>query len=271
VRRVVYAVGDPNPLVNGAGAKRLADAGISVQAGLLAKEAEALNAGFLMRMRQGRPFLRLKSAASLDGRTALANGASKWITSEEARADVQHWRAQSGAILTSAATVLADDPRLDVRIEAPQQPLRVVLDRRRQLRKGARILRPPGEVLILAAPTGRKTADLAGERLAAARIERVRTLRGHLDLVRVLQRLGELQINDVLVEAGPRLAAALLSAGLVDEWLLYLAPKLLGPQAKPLAAFARLTKMSAAPQFELLESSTIGPDVRLRLRPRGRK
>ena len=271
VRRVVYAVGDPNPLVNGAGAKRLADAGISVQAGLLAKEAEALNAGFLMRMRQGRPFLRLKSAASLDGRTALANGASKWITSEEARADVQHWRAQSGAILTSAATVLADDPRLDVRIEAPQQPLRVVLDRRRQLRKGARILRPPGEVLILAAPTGRKTADLAGERLAAARIERVRTLRGHLDLVRVLERLGELQINDVLVEAGPRLAAALLSAGLVDEWLLYLAPKLLGPQAKPLAAFARLTKMSAAPQFELLESSTIGPDVRLRLRPRGRK
>ena len=271
VRRVVYAIDDPDPRVKGSGARKLRDAGVTVESGLLAREAEALNAGFLMRMRKGRPFVRLKSAASLDGRTALANGASKWITSEAARADVQHWRAQSGAILTSAATVLADDPRLDVRIEAPQQPLRVVLDRRRQVRKGAKILRPPGEVLIFAATTGRKTAAAAGERLAAARIERLRTLRGHLDLVRVFKRLGELQINDVLVEAGPRLAAALLSAGLVDEWLLYLAPKLLGPQAKPLAALARLTKMSAAPQFELLESATLGPDVRLRLRPRGRK
>ena len=263
VRRVVYAIDDPDPRVKGSGARRLREAGVTVESGLLEREAEALNAGFLMRMRKGRPFVRLKSAASLDGRTALANGASKWITSEEARADVQHWRAQSGAILTSAATVLAD--------EAPQQPLRVVLDRRRQLRKGARILRPPGEVLIFAARTSRKGADPTGERLAAARIERVRTARGHLDLVAVLKRLGELQINDVLVEAGPRLAAALLAAGLVDEWLLYLAPKLLGSQAKPLASVARLTKMSAAPHFELLESSTIGSDVRLRLRPRGRK
>jgi len=271
VRRVVYAIDDPDPRVKGSGARRLREAGVTVESGLLEREAEALNAGFLMRMRKGRPFVRLKSAASLDGRTALANGASKWITSEEARADVQHWRAQSGAVLTSAATVLADDPRLDVRIEAPQQPLRVVLDRRRRVRKGARILRPPGEAMIFAALTGRKTADPAGERLAAARIERVRTARGQLDLGRVLKRLGELQINDVLVEAGPRLAAALLAAGLVDEWLLYLAPKLLGPQAKPLASVARLTKMSAAPHFELLESSTIGPDVRLRLRPRGRK
>ena len=273
VRRVVYAIGDPDPRVNGRGARLLADAGVAVESGLMAREAEALNAGFLMRLRKGRPFVRLKSAASLDGRTALANGASKWITSEEARADVQHWRAQSGAILTSAATVLADDPRLDVRIEAPQQPLRVVLDRRRQLRKGAKILRPPGEVLLFAAAgkrpakPGRKTI---AERLGAARIERVRVARGHLDLGRVLQRLGELQINDVLVEAGPRLSGALLSAGLVDEWILYLAPKLLGPQAKPLAAIARLTKMAAAPQFELLDSATVGTDMRLRLRLRPR-
>ena len=273
VRRVVYAIGDPDPRVNGRGARLLADAGVAVESGLMAREAEALNAGFLMRLRKGRPFVRLKSAASLDGRTALANGASKWITSEEARADVQHWRAQSGAILTSAATVLADDPRLDVRIEAPQQPLRVVLDRRRQLRKGAKILRPPGEVLLFAAAgkrpakPGRKTI---AERLGAARIERVRVARGHLDLGRVLQRLGELQINDVLVEAGPRLSGALLSAGLVDEWILYLAPKLLGPHAKPLAAIARLTKMAAAPQFELLDSATVGTDMRLRLRLRPR-
>ena len=281
VRRVVYAIGDPDPRVNGRGAKLLADAGVKVESGLMAREAEALNAGFLMRLRKGRPFVRLKSAASLDGRTALANGASKWITSEQARsfmltfrvrgeaarADVQHWRAQSGAVLTSAATVLADDPRLDVRIESPRQPLRVVLDRRRQVRKGAKILRPPGEVLLIAAAG--KHAAKPEERLGAARIERVRVARGHLDLRRVLKRLGELQINDVLVEAGPRLSGALLSAGLVDEWIVYLAPKLLGPQAKPLAAFATLTKMSAAPQFELLDSTTVGPDVRLRLRPKG--
>ena len=273
VRRVVYAIGDPDPRVNGRGARLLADAGVLVESGLMEREAEALNAGFLMRLRKGRPFVRLKSAASLDGRTALANGASKWITNEESRADVQHWRAQSGAILTSAATVLADDPRLDVRIEAPQQPLRVVLDRRRQVRKGAKILRPPGEVLLFAAAGKRPaktTAKTMTERLGAARIERLRVSRGHLDLGRVLERLGELQINDVLVEAGPRLSGAFLSAGLVDEWILYLAPKLLGPQAKPLAAFATLTKMSAAPQFELLDSATVGNDVRLRLRPRSR-
>jgi diaminohydroxyphosphoribosylaminopyrimidine deaminase/5-amino-6-(5-phosphoribosylamino)uracil reductase len=240
---------------------------VEVQGGLLEREAAALNAGFFMRMRHGRPFVRLKSAMSLDGRTALANGASKWITSEEARADVQHWRAQSGAILTSAATVLADDPRLDVRIEAPQQPLRVVLDRRRQVPKNARILRPPGEVMLFAAASARRVKG-AGERLGAARIERVRVTRNHLDLRRVLKRLGELEINDVLVEAGPKLAGVLIAAGLMDEWLLYVAPKLLGDQAKPLAALGRLMKMSAARHFELLECQQVGPDLRLRLQPR---
>ena len=267
VSRVVYASGDPDPRVNGKGARRLADAGVAVQGGLLEREAAALNAGFFMRMRHGRPFVRLKSAMSLDGRTALANGASKWITSEEARADVQHWRAQSGAILTSAATVLADDPRLDVRIEAPQQPLRVVLDRRRQVPKNARILRPPGEVMLFAAASARRVKG-AGERLGAARIERVRVTRNHLDLRRVLKRLGELEINDVLVEAGPKLAGVLIAAGLMDEWLLYVAPKLLGDQAKPLAALGRLMKMSAARQFELVECQPVGPDLRLRLQPR---
>jgi len=271
VHRVVYAVGDPDPRVNGRGAQLLRDAGVKVQAGLLEREAEALNAGFMMRNRKGRPFVRLKSAASLDGRTALASGASKWITSEAARADVQHWRAQSSAVLTSAATVLADNPRLDVRIETPRQPLRVVLDRRRSVPRKARILAPPGEVLLFAAAPARARGTKGTETLGAARIERVRTLRGHLDLKRVLARLGELQINEVLVEAGPRLGGALLAAGLVDEWLLYLAPKLLGPTAKPLTALARLTKLTAAPQFEILESRTVGPDLRLRLVPRGKK
>ena len=199
VRRVVYAIGDPNPRVNGAGAARLKEAGLKVQSGLLEAEAEALNAGFLMRMRHRRPFIRLKTGASLDGKTALANGASQWITSEEARADVQHWRAQSGAVLTTAATVVADDPRLDVRIETPRQPMRVVLDRRRALRKTARVLAAPGDVLVFAAPTRERKAGPSDERLGNARVERIRVARSHLDLQAVFARLAELEVNDVLV------------------------------------------------------------------------
>ena len=270
VRRVVYAVGDPNPRVNGAGAARLKEAGLKVQSGLLVADAEALNAGFLMRMRHRRPFIRLKTGASLDGKTALANGESKWITSEAARADVQHWRAQSGAVLTSAATVIADDPRLDVRIETPRQPMRVVLDRRRALRKTARVLAAPGDTLVFAAPTRERQAGPSEERLGDARVERIRVARSHLDLQAVFARLAELEVNDVLVEAGSRLAGALFAAGLVDEWLLYIAPKLLGRDAKPLAALARLTRLDAAPEFELLESKVVGPDMRLRLKPKGK-
>jgi len=270
VRRVVYAVGDPNPRVNGAGAARLKEAGLKVQSGLLENEAEALNAGFLMRMRHRRPFIRLKTGASLDGKTALANGESQWITSEEARADVQHWRAQSGAVLTSAATVIADDPRLDVRIDTPRQPMRVVLDRRRALRKSARVLAAPGDVLVFAAPTRERKAGPSDERLGNARVERIRVSRSHLDLQAVFARLAELEVNDVLVEAGSRLAGALFAAGLVDEWLLYIAPKLLGKDAKPLAALARLTRLDAAPEFELLDSKAVGPDMRLRLKPKGK-
>ncbi len=270
VRRVVYAVGDPNPRVNGAGAARLKEAGLKVQSGLLEADAEALNAGFLMRMRHRRPFIRLKTGASLDGKTALANGESKWITSEEARADVQHWRAQSGAVLTSAATVIADDPRLDVRIETPRQPMRVVLDRRRALRKTARVLAAPGDALVFAAPTRERKAGPSEERLGDARVERIRVARSHLDLQAVFARLAELEVNDVLVEAGSRLAGALFAAGLVDEWLLYIAPKLLGKEAKPLAALARLTRLDAAPEFELLDSKVVGPDMRLRLKPKGK-
>jgi len=268
VKRVVYAVGDPNPLVDGRGAQRLREAGVKVESGLLESEASDLNAGFFMRMRAGRPFVRLKSGASLDGRTALANGASQWITSEEARADVQHWRAQSSAVLTSAATVLADDPRLDVRIDVPHQPLRVVLDRRRQVRDKARILRSPGEVLIFAAADPKRRANPGATKLGRASIERVRVLRGHLDIHKVLARLAELKINEVMVEAGPRLSGALLAAGLVDEWVLYIAPKLLGADGKPLTSFAKLRKLAAAPRFDIVDSRAVGPDLRLRLRPR---
>ncbi len=271
VRRVVFAIADPNPRVNGGGAKLLRDAGVRVESGLLAAEAEALNPGFLMRMREGRPFVRLKTGASLDGRTALANGRSQWITSEEARADVQLWRARSSAVLTTASTVLADDPRLDVRIETERQPLRVVLDRRRRVRKSARILQPPGEVLVFAdasraRPAGSSSRKQAPkpELLGEARVER---LPARDFLTRALARLAELEMNEVMVEAGPRFSGALLEAGLIDEWLVYLAPKLLGRDAKPMAVFPKLARLDAAPGFTLLDSTAVGPDLRLRLRP----
>lgn len=267
VRRVVYATEDPNPIVKGGGAARLKAAGVTVETGLLAAEAEELNAGFFMRMRERRPYIRLKSAMSLDGRTALANGRSKWITSEAAREDVQQWRARASAVLTSAATVLADDPRLDVRIGSPRQPLRVVLDRRRRVRASARILAPPGEVLVLAAQSPKKRSRRAPEMLGGATVERVRGRPGGLDLRQVFARLAELQMNEVHVEAGPRLSGALLTAGLVDEWLLYVAPRLLGKEARPLAAITRLTKLEAAPGFTIVDSRAVGPDLRLRLRP----
>lgn len=270
VKRVVFAIADPNPRVNGGGAKLLRQAGVEVASGLLAREATDLNAGFLLRMREGRPFVRLKTAASLDGRTALANGKSQWITSEEARADVQHWRARSSAVLTSADTVLADDPRLDVRIDTPRQPLRVVLDRRRRVRKSAKILAPPGEVLVFTAAVA-GAAKRRATALGDARIETLRTRRSHLDLRQVLQRLAELDMNEILVEAGPGLSGAMLSAGLIDEWLLYVAPRLLGPHARPLAQFAKLTRLDASPRFELIDSQPVGPDLRLRLRPRIKK
>jgi diaminohydroxyphosphoribosylaminopyrimidine deaminase/5-amino-6-(5-phosphoribosylamino)uracil reductase len=170
-------------------------------------------------------------------------------------------------VLTTAQTVLDDDPRLDVRIESPRQPLRVLLDRRRRVGRRARILKPPGEVVLFTGPAPRSKTGKSDETWGAARLERVRLLRGHLDLRRVFARLAELDLNEVLVEAGPKFSGALLAAGLVDEWLLYVAPKLLGKDAKPLAALARLTKLDAAPAFELLESRTVGPDLRLRLRP----
>jgi diaminohydroxyphosphoribosylaminopyrimidine deaminase/5-amino-6-(5-phosphoribosylamino)uracil reductase len=274
VRRVVYAVGDPDPRVNGRGAKLLREAGVQVDSGLLEAEAEEMNEGFMTRLRRKRPFIRLKSGASLDGRVALANGESRWITGAAAREDVQRWRAQSAAVLTSAATVLADNPRLDVRIETPRQPLRVVLDRRRQVKKGARILKAPGRALIFAAASAARVKSkplAAPEMLGDATIERVRVKNSHLDLVRVFARLAELQINEVLVEAGPRLAGALLRAGLVDEWLVYVAPKLLGRDARPLAALPRLTRLASAPEFDLRESTAVGGDVRLRLRPKGKR
>ncbi|MGH8305982.1 MAG: bifunctional diaminohydroxyphosphoribosylaminopyrimidine deaminase/5-amino-6-(5-phosphoribosylamino)uracil reductase RibD, partial [Steroidobacteraceae bacterium] len=275
VARVVYAVADPNPQVNGRGAQRLREAGVTVEAGLLAQEAAELNAGFLKRMQHGRPLVRVKLAMSLDGRTALANGASRWITGEAAREDVQRWRARSSAVLTGIGTVLADDPRLDVRLpdepaeRGRRQPLRVVLDGSLRTPPGARLLGVAGEVLILTtvpASDARWEPRCAALAAHGAHIETLPAAGDRLPLPAVLDRLGELEINELQVEAGPTLAGELLRQGLADELLLYVAPKLLGPQARPLLELPPLTELAEARSLALLEVRELGGDARLRLR-----
>ena len=274
VARVVYAATDPNPQVNGRGAEALSRAGVAVEAGLLEGEALELNCGFVKRMQQGRPWVRLKLAMSLDGRTALASGESRWISGEAARQDVQHWRARSSAILTGIGTVLADDPRLDVR--APEaagaqtrQPLRVLLDRRLRTPPAARLLGTGGDVLIfteLAALADAARSAALGAR--GARIESLPADGERLALGAVLERLGELEVNELLVEAGPTLSGELVRQSLVDELLLYVAPKLLGDKARPLLELPALTGLSEARAFTLLDTQPFGDDLRLRLRPR---
>jgi diaminohydroxyphosphoribosylaminopyrimidine deaminase / 5-amino-6-(5-phosphoribosylamino)uracil reductase len=275
VARVVYAAADPNPQVNGRGAAALRSAGIAVEAGLLEGQALELNCGFVKRMQQGRPWVRLKLAMSLDGRTALASGASRWISGEAARQDVQQWRARSSAILTGIGTVLADDPRLDVREpgdpsgHGARQPLRVVLDGRLRTPPGARLLSAGGEVLILTALAALQDArTLAPLSTRGARIESVPVVAGRLLLGAVLERLAELEVNEVQVEAGATLAGELVQQSLVDELLLYVAPKLLGDKARPLLELPELAALSAARAFTLIDSQPLGEDLRLRLRPR---
>lgn len=281
VARVVYAATDPNPQVNGRGAAALRDGGIAVEGGLLEGEALELNCGFVKRMQQGRPWVRVKIAMSLDGRTALSGGKSRWISGEAAREDVQHWRARSSAILTGVGTVLADDPRLDVRLPAeaagqgetaaqpPRQPLRVVLDSHLRTPPGARLLAGGGEVLILTAQTSLKDVQ-SGMRLTArgARIESAPEANGRLSLGAVLDRLGELEVNELQVEAGATLAGELVQQSLVDELLLYVAPRVLGNRARPLLALPEPASLSEASAFTLIETRQLGDDLRLRLRPR---
>jgi diaminohydroxyphosphoribosylaminopyrimidine deaminase/5-amino-6-(5-phosphoribosylamino)uracil reductase len=265
VVRVVYAVGDPNPLVNGAGAQRLRAAGLQVQSGLLEAAAVELNAGFFKRMRQGVPLVRLKLAMSLDGRTALSDGRSKWITGEAARTDVQHWRARSSAVLTGIGTVLADDPLLSVRPAGAgvRQPLRVILDTQ---------LRTPPQARVFADSAAREvwifTASRDGARIAAleARGARVEQLGAPLDLAQVLRALGKSGMNEVLVEAGATLAGALVRQQCVDELLLYVAPVVLGDAARSLLKLPEPSSLTQALRFEVFETTAVGADQRIRLR-----
>lgn len=273
IARVVYACADPNPRVNGGGAARLRAAGVDVQSGLMAGEAAALNCGFLMRMRSGRPWVRLKSAISLDGRTALRNGESRWISSEQSRRDVQHWRARSSAILTGIGTVLADDPRLDARPEGVSegvagggvlQPLRVVADSRWRTPPTSRVLQDPARTLLAGDRDRAVPAALQG---LGVRCLPLPAPSGCLDLAALLQALANLEINEVQVEAGARLCGALLEAGLVDELLVYQAPVLLGDGGPGLAALGPLDSMAERTHLEVLETTRFGDDLRIRLKP----
>ncbi len=269
VARVVFAVGDPDPRVSGRGAEALQAAGIQVESGLMESEASELNIGFMMRMRDGRPWVRLKLAMSLDGRTALANGASQWITSEDSRNDVQSWRARSSAILTGVGTVLIDNPRLDVRLpgEDRRQPLRVVLDSRLRTTPNARLFTTGGDILLLTTENAELSQVQALE-AQGARVEAMPVIAGGLDLNAVFERLAELQCNEVLIEAGPTLAGALLLQRQIDELLLYIAPKLLGPQGRPLVDLPRIDHLDDATGFSLEGVRKLGDDLCLRLRPR---
>lgn len=264
VTRVLAAAEDPDPRTAGAGLERLRMAGIAVQSELMSAEAEALNPGFFARHARGQPWVRVKLAASLDGCTALASGESRWITGEAARADVQRLRARSSVILTGIGTVLADDPRLDVRIETPRQPARVVLDTRCRLPVGARLLEGGGEVTVFCA----EAADVPDALASRARVEHVPVAADGLDLAAVMRRLAALEMNEVHVEAGPRLAGALLAEGLVDELVVYLAPALLGHEGAPLAAIPGIGAMADRRAFDWHDVRMVGNDLRLILRPR---
>ena len=264
VARVVGAMRDPFPQVDGAGFARLRDAGIEVGAGLMEAQARALNVGFLSRMERGRPWVRVKMACSLDGRTAMASGDSKWISGEASRHDVHRWRARSGAILTGADTVLADDPALTVRLDPEVvvvPPLRVVLDTQLRSLAAGQVRDGSAPALYLHGPDVTPPAGLDAE-FAALPLRN-----GRLDLDAALRLLGGREINEVQVEAGPVLCGALLRGGWVDELLLYQAPVLLGDGARPLLAGLGIQAMAQRLRLDLVEEARLGEDRRLLLRP----
>jgi diaminohydroxyphosphoribosylaminopyrimidine deaminase/5-amino-6-(5-phosphoribosylamino)uracil reductase len=266
VRRVVVAMIDPNPKVAGQGLAKLKAAGIETVCGVLEKEARALNRGFVKRMRSGRPWVTAKLAASLDGRTATARSESRWITSDAARRDVHALRAASSAILTGIGTVLKDDPALTARLEAEVavlQPLRVVVDSKLRMPPTAKML-TLGRTLVA---TVSEDQDLRArlQRAGAEVLVLPPDATGRVDLAVLLEVLGRLEVNEVLVEAGPVLNGALAQAGLVDEWVVYLAPSLLGDEGKGMFHLPAVQTLADRIELEFQEIRRIGPDLKIRL------
>lgn len=258
--RVVAAIEDPNPQVAGRGLARLRDAGVEVRCGLLSEEAREANLGFFTRMTRGTPWLRMKIAASLDGKTALANGTSQWITSAEARADGHAWRARAGAILTGIGTVVADDPQMNVRrVDAPRQPLKVLVDSRLEVSPAARLFLE-GAVLVACAvddPARRAALQARG-----AEVICLPDAAGKVDLAALMRELGRRQVNELHAEAGFKLNGSLLRAGVVDELLVYLAPMLIG-EATGMAHLPALSALTQAQRLRFHSVTPVGPDVRI--------
>lgn len=271
IGRVVCASADPNPRVAGGGIERLRAAGIPVSVGLLEAEARCLNPGFFSRFERGRPHVRLKLAMSLDGRTAPAHGGRVWISGEASRADVQRLRARSSAVLTGAGTVRLDDPRLDVRWSyGPwvRQPLRVLLDARLGCSPEAQIFAREGALVFASEEAPEAAAAALAGHVPPVAVERVPARGRALDLAAVLSRLAGLEVNELLVECGPRLAAAFLKQGLVDEWVIYMATRLLGADAAPLAAIAGKDVESRNAAFDIMSVERMDADLKLTLVPR---
>ena len=262
VRRVVAAMSDPNPLVSGKGTAALQKTRIEVGVGLMQASAEALNPGFISRMTRGRPWVRLKMAASLDGRTALKNGESRWITGEPARRDVQRWRARSSAILTGIGTVLADDPALTVRaFDIGRAPLRVVVDGRLRMPATARMLRLPGRTLIATTENGGANERALTD--AGAEIIRLPSHGERVDLTALLRHLAGIGVNELLVEAGAELGGALLRAALVDEIVVYFAPHIMGDQERGLFHLPALAAMADRIALTVTDVRAVGGDWRV--------
>lgn len=261
VTRVVAAMEDPNPLVAGQGLAWLKDAGVETACGLLAEQARELNIGFVSRMTRGRPWVRLKAAASLDGRTALDSGESQWITGADARRDGHRWRARACAILTGIGTVRDDDPQLTVRdVDTPRQPLRVVVDSRLEIGPQARIL-AGGRTLVAAAVDDRLQASVV--EAAGAEVICLPDQSGKVDLMALMRELGQRGINEVHVEAGFKLNGSLLATGLVDELLLYMAPSLLGDASRGLFNLPPLTSLGEMRRLQWRDVRQIGADLRV--------
>ena len=261
IARVVAAMQDPNSQVAGSGFAALRAAGIEVESGLMQDEAQALNAGFVARMSRGRPWLRMKIAASLDGRTALANGQSQWITGPEARRDGHAWRARACAVLTGIGTVRDDDPQLNVReVETTRQPLKVVVDSRLQLPLSAKLL-ASGRVLVAAAVDDQ--AAIAALRDRGAEVVVLPNAQGKVELTELMRELARRELNEVQVEAGYKLNGSLLGAGLVDELLLYLAPSILGDSACAMFKLPELTDLAQKRLVQFAGVQTIGSDLRI--------
>ena len=268
IKKVVASIADPNPLVSGQGFERLRAAGIEVEVGPGAAESRELNIGFFSRMIRKTPWVRMKIAASLDGATALENGQSQWITSPEARTDGHAWRARAGAVLTGIGTVLEDNPRLDVRlVGTPRQPHLVVVDSRLETPLNAHLFIARRALYIYAA--AQNDAKKAALEARGATVIYLPDANGKVDLAAMMKDLGRREINELHIEAGSKLNGSLIRAGLVDEFLVYLAPKLIG-QGRNMASFGPLSDLSQAIPLEFKSTEMLGPDLRIVARIPGR-